>query len=978
MKQHATAMLSSSVRDLPSHRQAIVDACLRRGVHPIAMEFFGPRDNSPLDGSLAMVDGADVLICVIGAHYGSVVPGLGMSFTEAEYRRAVQRRMHRLVFLMHPDHDLRLADVSIGDDARLLAAFKSLLAADRFVYYFRSAEELRALVIDALAHLFTSPQVDPGRWATPSPVPKPPSPFAPTHYTLLQTSSLIGRTRELRTIRRWLSSAGEEAPGAGTPRILCFRSMGGAGKSALAWHTFHQEAMRIDYLAGRLWWSFYDNDGGLPSFLQKAAQYVLGASEADVRRMGLAEQEARLLDALDARPFLVVLDGIERILNAYVRLDAARIDDWVPDWKTDAHFPTERTLRLCADTRFRRFLVRLSRLARSRVLMTTRLTPGELETSAGQPIPGVEVVDLKGLEDSDAEKLFEAIGGGRSSHELKRALRRFGSHPLLIQTLATQVSRYRPAPGDYDAWADANSALEPSELNLKQARSHILACALKDLSPHTLTTLRLIAHFRGPVSYRLLADLLVKTTGGFGAESELDKCLTEAEERGLVGWDRHRNTYDMHPIIRSVVWGLRRADDAERISGYFEATPLAQRSVVTSVDDLQPALELYALFVARGLVEDAFEIYARRLRPSLTRLVAGSTSIAVLREFTNHDGGVRGDIRNPSHRVTVLRDLAHAHMVSGSPLPAQQLLLHAVEEGLLRRDLGAVSVGLRNLAIACFVVGDLEAAFRAFERGRSIIESFRAKSQPTWTSWHDAESAIWEGLVLGAVGRYEDAHTSMDAGAALAMDAGSGSLEVIADCFRARVELWCAAPRRAMERVLNARLVAESLGRERDTIHADVIAAAAAIDMGDVDAAIVHVTRAVDRATAVNYISGELPARVQQGRLQRLQKEATTARQTISEVIARSEACGYRLELVDAYNVLASLAADEGDIKDAVGCARRALELADCDGPGLRYEPGAARAAQSLSELGEPRIDPRSERRSGSQATLERLERLTW
>jgi tetratricopeptide (TPR) repeat protein len=480
------------------------------------------------------------------------------------------------------------------------------------------------------------------------------------------------------------------------------------------------------------------------------------------------------------------------------------------------------------------------------------------------------------------------------------------------------------------------------------------------------------------VSYRLLADLLVKTNGGFGAESELDKCLTEAEERGLVGWERHRNTYDMHPIIRSVVWGLRRAEDAERISGYFEATPLAQRSVVTSVDDLQPALQLYALFVARGLVEEAFEIYARRLRPSLTRLVAGSTSIAVLREFTNHDGGVRADIRNPSHRVTVLRDLAHAHMVSGSPLPAQQLLLHAVEEGLLRRDLGAVSIGLRNLAIACFVVGDFEAAFRAFERGRSITKSLRAKSQPSWTSWHDAESAIWEGLVLGAVGRYEDAQTSMDAGVVLAMDAGSGSLEVIVDCFRARVELWCAAPTRAMERVLNARLAAEALGRERDMIHADVIAAAAAIDIADLDAAHVHVERAVERATSVNYVSGELPARVQQGRLQRLERKWANARQTISEVIARSEASGYRLELIDAYNVLATVAVDEGNIEEAAGCARRALELAECDGAGLRYEPGAARATQYLSELGEPGIAPRAQRGSGSQAILARLERLAW
>ena len=34
----------------------------------------------------------------------------------------------------------------------------------------------------------------------------------------------------------------------------------------------------------------------------------------------------------------------------------------------------------------------------------------------------------------------------------------------------------------------------------------------------------------------------------------LDATMTELEDRGLVGWDKAVNRYDLHPIVYSVVW----------------------------------------------------------------------------------------------------------------------------------------------------------------------------------------------------------------------------------------------------------------------------------------------------------------------------------------------------------------------------------------------------------------------------------------
>ncbi len=40
----------------------------------------------------------------------------------------------------------------------------------------------------------------------------------------------------------------------------------------------------------------------------------------------------------------------------------------------------------------------------------------------------------------------------------------------------------------------------------------------------------------------------------FATDRELDAALSELEDRGLLGWDRRANRYDLHPIVRGVAW----------------------------------------------------------------------------------------------------------------------------------------------------------------------------------------------------------------------------------------------------------------------------------------------------------------------------------------------------------------------------------------------------------------------------------------
>ena len=106
------------------------------------------------------------------------------------------------------------------------------------------------------------------------------------------------------------------------PASYSIVAIGGMGKSALTWTWFNDAAPAGDarrWPAG-LWWSFYESDATFENFVTRALAYVSrrpsdGGPVAAARPSG----KTRLLALLDREPFLVVLDGFERLLVAYAR-----------------------------------------------------------------------------------------------------------------------------------------------------------------------------------------------------------------------------------------------------------------------------------------------------------------------------------------------------------------------------------------------------------------------------------------------------------------------------------------------------------------------------------------------------------------------------------------------------------------------------------------------------------------------------------
>ena len=645
------AIISSTARDLPEHRKHVMDACHRCTCDYVWMETLPASDDDAVKVSMDLVDKADLYIGIFAHRYGYVPAGSAISITEMEYERAVQRGIPCLIFFIHDDHLVTKAMVETGPGAHKLDKFKQRIGTQHVAAFFKSADDLRAPRPARLPEALKKLQSPEAAAAIPSlhfvhPIPKPPEPYIAHYYALLQTGKIIGRRAELDRLTQWITKSPYP--------MMHVIAIGGMGKSALTWHWFHHIApQEWPKMKGRIWWSFYESDGHFENFVTRSFAYVSGQSEAEVRKQNLRDRCDSLIQLLHKEPYLIVLDGLERILTAYARMDAPylrddHIDEHTQNAFYDAHgypqgfFQTtlgRHTLRLAADPNVGRFLKILPQIRASRILTSSRLFPADIQRPDGHPIAGCEAILLAGLSEGDAVELWREYGCMGSSEKMLPIFRSFGFHPLVLKVFAGKVANYRLAPGDFDRWHEANSDFKPYG-ELVQVQSHILQHALRDLSDAERQTLNLIAGFRMPAGIETLQAILVEESpkkiasedngeesevseptegieslkSPFRTLGEMDSALTLLEDRGLLGWDRRANRYDLHPIVRGVVWDLVKADHrqavCETLRSHFDAIPMKDWKEVESLDDLSNAIELYDKLIALGRYDDAIVVYS--------------------------------------------------------------------------------------------------------------------------------------------------------------------------------------------------------------------------------------------------------------------------------------------------------------------------------------------------------------------------------
>lgn len=514
------------------------------------------------------------------------------------------------------------------------------------------------------------------------------------------------------------------------------------------------------------------------------------------------------------------------------------------------------------------------------------------------------------------------------------------------------MKRYRRAPGNFEAWREANPHFDPTRFPLLQdAMNHVLEFALLGLDDRAQQVLQTIAAFRMPARYDTLAALLVGEVKPCTDERELDEVLTELEDRGLVGRDKRANRYDLHPLVRGVVWGGL-GEDARRsvytsLHAHFEAVPKINDFLkVNSLEDLTPAIELYNTLVGLGRYDDAGRFFYERLVKAMHFRLSATRQRVELLELLFPDGLDQLPRRSsPDRQASTLGALAQGYKFSGQPRHAAAMYRRSNTIYSEVKNDANLSVGLLNLSDALRQSGALCESETAARRALVI-------TREQGNRFGEAVGLQFLGLTPAARGLANESEFALQRALRLFRALAESQSEGIANSFLAERALWLGEFASALSFANRAWKLAHIQNLERDFIRAARAQGEAALVLNDLATADERLHHALTRARMVNDVEDELPALVTMAELRRRQGDANAARELLDDVWEAAERGPYPLIHADACNVLAEIERDAGDRGAAVEAATRAYKLAWCDGPPFAYHWGLEKARGLLRELG--------------------------
>jgi hypothetical protein len=755
-KRRIDVMLSSTFWDLEDKREEVLRLMRRHDLHDIAMENDAALPTmDKIDSSLSKVNRAAAYICIIGFRYGTREyceqrnPD-NLSLTELEFRRAQKRDIPRCTLIMSGRYrgiPLSEYEAVSAEDKTSLAAFRKLAESDRVYASFDDNADFTVKAMQSLdqlrADLDARERAEMAAVATattlseppPSPDDRLPAVHPAFHYVrkpYVERYGFAGRTKELALIDQWAT---------GADAMLLFQAIGGMGKTMLTWHWLRTRATaaRNDW-AGRLWYSFYEQGADLNDFCIHALAYVRHEPPKTFRGRRTLELGDELRRELDARPWLLILDGLERVLVAYNRAGKEHMTDEEAVVDRDG-MGFDREPRDCFRPEDDDVLAMLAQAGRGKLLASSRLTPAALTNTARQPIPGVMCVALEGLAPDDAEQVLHNAGVRGDGWRMRRFLDdNFACHPLSVGVVAGQIMTFLEARGDFDRWVEhpkggADPALITKDLRGRQ--NHILARAFDDLDAEakallgsiamasielTMDVLRILNPKR-PIKPRFYFDFdqtLAKQQETYDAyvaaypvwlqkADEADAWLTQAlpdlEARGLVQYDADTASLDMHPAIRhTTLIALSpeaRGRTGSHVSDALSSRPLKPLAEARTRDDLAVAMTRVEALNAAGKLKEGWDLLQNSgLHDGLVFLQYVHEQLELMQPYFPK-GWVQGPVFLPEDaQPRALHRAAIALRQSGKPELSTALYINAVKLGLKKGEVTAAILSNFGISLA--------------------------------------------------------------------------------------------------------------------------------------------------------------------------------------------------------------------------------------------------------------------------------------
>lgn len=757
--------------------------------------------------------------------------------------------------------------------------------------------------------------------------------------------NFTGRKAERTMLTEWLLNDPNHP-------MLILRALGGFGKSVLTWYWLTHD------LNPRQWkkvvfWSFYEGDASFENFLRETLLYlgVLNAEQLNPR-----QQTEVLLNLLQNPSILLILDGFERVLRAYGSMGAAYQGDEIQN--DDSQDTSRDCVNMLADA-FLRGIGAFGFLMRSKILMTTRLTPRAVEKH-GQFLQGVREEELRAMHKDDAVEFFHAQGIRGTHTEIEAACEPYGYHPLSLRILSGYIVNDRNLPGDITAAKN----LEITK-DIIQNKHHILEVGFNSLSSPQKKLLGRIACFRAAMDYEAL-----KTLHGDGKGSlSFDNSLKILESRGFLHWDRKTNKYDLHPIVRRFAYDLLTATDRtgahERLVNYFQAIP--EREKVEKLEDLAPVIELYHHMVRAGNLDEARTLFRDRLHDQMYyQFGAYQLQIELLRALFLDGEEKPPRLKGEAWQAWTLNSLANSYSLSGQPRRAIPLWEQAIKLGEAKGDKKNLAIRLGNVAQFQLAIGALSEAERNLRRYIELSRELEIEGK-------NADGYAELGRLLTYRGEYLEAEKLFDI-AQKYFKKGEGPPNYLGINWSYRALRFLLMTREeatldtrksnneyrilAIESAKRALELADEDARTdsptpRDYVRAYWILGAAYRANNDLTLAEENLSKALNLCRQINAVDHEADILLDVARLRYAQGDFKDAQAKASEALVITERSGYVLQGADVNLFLAQYALEQE--KDKVKAKEYALEakkLATCDGPPYYYKVAYEEAEAMLEKLG--------------------------
>jgi len=743
-------------------------------------------------------------------------------------------------------------------------------------------------------------------------VPTPPTPYFAHPYPMQK--NFTGREKGRKELTEWFKNDSNS--------MFVYIALGGMGKSALAWYWLTEDILkRANSLKGVIWWSFYDKEAGFESFLNHSIEY---ASEGKVDAKKIESGRDKMDDLytlLSEKRFILVLDGVERLLRAYAGMGSPyQGDDVKEDDREDFHS--------CIEPNCGTFLQMLASVPKTKTLITTRICPKVLDD-----LDGVICQELKQMDKEDAVEFFKRQGVKGTRAEIEEVCSAYGFHPLCLRLLSGMIVHDMKYRGDIKAWTKHNPLpkLVPKE-------HHILEPAYNSLDKKKQEFISKLSAFRNPVDYDALSIF-----DDFDSEEKFNEVLIELVDRGMLFRHEKSNKFDLHPIVRKYCYDrLRDKEDVHsKLQDYFfEILVNSEPKRIESVDDLALVIELYHHTVRAGRYDDAAMLFRDSLDKQLFfKFGAYQTIIELLRELFPDGEDKLPKLEVESAQAWTLNSLANSYSLSGQSSQAVPLFEMSNEINEKAENKENLAKGMNNLALDQIRIGELDAAESNFRRMTEV-------SREIEDEFLEAIGHHELGQILVYRGGFEESEKKLISALELFTQLKEFQAQCIVWISRSIRSILMSNAEGALSSATKARELADVQKNERDVIHAEYILGAAYFMKGNIVEAEKHLTDALIRNRKINVVELEPDILLEFAKLRFKENHKEEALKFADEALQIADRCEYRLKQADIHNFLAGFYQDADDLEKAREHCENARERAGCG-----YKPALEKAEKMLNEI---------------------------